>query len=269
MDGCNLCGGTEWTTLEEVAATRVVRCACGLVFVTPQPESAVIELAYRKEYYAPWAEQAPARAGIWRRRLAEVERAKRPPGELLDVGCATGDFLDCARAHGWHVRGTELSADACRAAGARGLRVHQGEIWEAGLAANTVDVVTCWHVLEHVRDPKRVVQEIRRVLKPGGFLFLATPNAEDYIFRAAYWLARGRRPTLYEPDERELHLFHFSPRTLRAMLTSAGLRDVVIGFDRGAAAVPSKRIVNELAYGWFRLTGLNWGMAMMAIARKA
>lgn len=269
MDGCNLCGGVDWTTLEEAAATRVVRCACGLVFVTPQPEPAVIERAYQQEYYAPWEAQTQVRAAIWRRRLAEVERVKHPPGDLLDVGCGTGDFLDCARAHGWRVRGTEVSAYACRAAGARGFLVHQGEIWEAGLSADTVDVVTCWHVLEHARDPTRIVREIYRVLKPGGALFLATPNVEDYLFRAAYRLARGRRPPLYEPDERELHLFHFSPRTLRALLVSAGFQRVMIGFDRDAAAVLSKRLVNELAYGWFRLTGMNWGMAMTAIAPKA
>lgn len=268
MEGCNLCGATEWTVLEEVSSTRVVRCACGLVFVTPQPSRPVIEKAYEQEYYSPWEEQAALRAGIWKRRLDEVDALRPPPGDLLDVGCGTGAFLSLARERGWRVTGTELSAYACRAAGAQGIRAIQGEVWEARLPAASFDVVTCWHVIEHVADPKQVVQECARLLRPGGWLLLATPNVEDRIFRAAYRLARGRRPPLYEADERELHLFHFSPRTLHALLRAGGFHDVSIGFDRGAAAVLSKRAVNELAYAWFRLTGVNWGMALTGTARK-
>lgn len=268
MESCNLCGGTDWKVLETVSSTRVVRCACGLVFVTPQPSRSVIEQAYEQEYYSPWDEQAALRAGIWRRRLADVEARRSPPGDLLDVGCGTGAFLALARERGWRVTGTELSGYACRAAEAQGIRAVRGEVWEAGLPAASFDVVTCWHVIEHVADPRRVLEELHRLLRPGGRLLLATPNVEDYIFRAAYWLARGRRPTLYEPDERELHLFHFSSRTLRALLASVGFRDIETGFDRGAAAVWSKRAVNELAYAWFRLTGVNWGMALTGSARK-
>lgn len=269
MDGCDLCGGWDWTTLEETTGIRVVRCACGLIFLTPQPDRDVIERAYQQDYYMAWKAQGAARARIWRCRLAEVERVKQPPGELLDVGCGTGDFLACARARGWRVHGTEISAHACRETSARGITVHCGELWEAGLGAESMDVVTCWHVLEHVREPKRVVREIYRVLKPDGVFVVATPNADDHLFRAVYRLVRGRPASFYEPGERELHLFHFAPRTLRALLESAGFQLVTMGFDRNAAAVPSKRLVNELAYGWFWLTGINWGMAMTAVARKA
>jgi SAM-dependent methyltransferase len=146
--------------------------------------------------------------------------------------------------------------------------VVEGEVWEAGLPAGAFDVVTCWHVIEHASQPRRVIEEIHRVVRPGGWLVLATPNLEDHIFRAAYVLARGRRPRLYEPDGREVHLFHFSARTLRALVASAGFEVVEVGFDRGAAAVWGTGMVNGLAYVWFRLTGLNWGMALELVARK-
>jgi len=151
---------------------------------------------------------------------------------------------------------------------ALGLTAVKGEVWEAEFAARTFDVVTCWHVIEHAADPRRVIEEIHRVLRPGGWLVLATPNLEDHIFRGAYALARRRRSLLFEPGERELHLFYFSAGTLRRLAVSAGFEVLEVGFDRGAAAEWGKRVVNELAYVWFRLAGLNWGMALELLARK-
>jgi len=268
VDACNLCGGTGWDTLEEAGDTRVVRCECGLVFIIPQPARSLIERAYDAEYYAPWETQRALREGIWRRRFERMESLFSAPGRLLDVGCGMGEFLRLARARGWRVSGTELSPYAVRAAAALGLTVSEGEIWEAALPSDAFDVVTCWHVLEHAADPRRIVEEAHRVLGPGGWLVLATPNLEDRIFRAAYRLARGRAAPLFEPDERELHLFHFSPRTLGRLVGAVGFEVVEIGFDRGAATGGGKRLVNEVAYLWFRLTGLNWGMALELWARK-
>jgi len=265
---CNLCGGGRWETLEEAAGTRVVRCGCGLVFVTPQPARAALEGAYDEAYYRPWGDQQRLRARIWRGRVERVAALAPPPGRLLDVGCGTGTFLERARARGWDVAGTELSRAGAAAARAAGLAVAEGELWEAGFPEGTFDVVTCWHVIEHVADPRRLVGEMARVLRPGGALVLATPNLEDRIFRAAYLLARRRRPRLYEPGEREVHLYVFSSPTLRSLLVSSGFDEVTIEFDRGAAAVWGKRLINELAYAWYRATGINWGMALQGVAHK-
>lgn len=268
MSACNLCGGTSWETVETVGPTRVVRCRCGLVFVTPAPPRAALEGAYDEAYYRPWAAEVPRRERIWRRRLAAVEALVARPGRLLDVGCGTGDFLTLARARGWDVTGTELSPYAAKVATSRGLTVVPGEVWEAGLPSDRFDIATCWHVIEHVADPKRALEEIRRVLRPGGWLVLATPNLDDHIFSAAYLLARCHRPALYEEGEREVHLFHFGARPLRALVGAAGLQVVELGFDRGAAVRGGKRVVNEIAYLWFRLTGRHWGMAFQLVARK-
>ena len=268
LEGCNLCGDTCWETLEQTGDIRVVRCACGLVFVTPQPFRAALEQRYDAAYYQPWAAQAHPRAALWRRRLDRIARLAAPPGHLLDVGCGTGEFLGFARESGWEVTGTELSPYAADATGAAGLPVFAGEVWEAGFPPARFDVVTCWHVIEHVSDPRRVVAELFRVLRPGGYCLLATPNLDDRIFRAAYALARGRRARLYETEEREVHLYFFSARTLGELAKSAGFEMARLGFDRGAAVDGGKRLINEAAFAWFRLTGVNWGMGLELIARR-
>ena len=269
MDRCDLCGGADWRTLEAVGPARVVRCRCGLVFVTPQPTRAALEAAYDPDYYRPWSAQARLRERIWRARVRKVAALSPPPGRLLDVGCGDGAFLREAARRGWTVAGTEVSRAGADMARAAGVPVFAGELQEARLPAQAFDVITCWHVIEHVTTPRRLVGEMHRLLAPGGVLVLATPNLDDHLFRLAYRLARRRRPRLYEPNEREVHLFVYSGDTLRRLLAAEHFTEIRLGFDRGAAAVWSKRAVDALAHGWYRLTGIHWGMALEVTARKA
>ncbi len=268
MDRCNLCGGIDWEPLERAGETTVVRCRCGLVFLHPQPPGGHIQAAYVQEYYRPWEGQGSLRSKIWKDRIAQVIQCCPERGRLLDVGCGTGTFLEVARAEGWEVMGTEFSHYATQVATTKGLSVTTGEVWESNLNAGSFDVITCWHALEHATDPARIVKECHRLLRPGGWLFLATPNVQDHIFQFSYLLAKGHRPVLYEPQERELHLYFFSASTLRNLLTAAEFQVAHVGFDRGAAAVWSKWAVDQVAYWWFRVSGIHWGMALELWARK-
>jgi len=263
---CNLCGGTTWKTRERHGATRVVECRCGLVFVTPVPSRGVIEAAYQDDYYEAWQAQGSARRRMWERRADLVDEVAGTAGRLLDVGCGDGTFLRTAQKHGWRVVGTELSRNAVERS--KDVQLSQGEVWEAAFPASSFDVVTSWHVIEHAGDPMRMAREMNRLLTPGGWLILATPNVNDYIFRVGYAAGRLRWPTLYEADERELHLYHFSESTLVRLLAEAGFTEIRTGFDEGAATVPSKRAVNRLAHAWYRLTGVNWGIGLLVVARK-
>jgi len=263
---CALCGSVRWRTRESVDDFRVVECECGLVFVTPQPATAALVGAYDDAYYTGWREQSRARTRLWQRRLAVVAAAAGRTGRLLDVGCATGDFLVIARDAGRQVSGTEFSPAGTRAAVSRGLDVKLGELWEAGFATAAFDVVTAWHVLEHARDPRRVLEECHRLLPPGGTLVLAVPNVDERFFALAYRLARGRPERLFDPRDREVHLFHFSARTLAALVDSVGFTVRRVGFDHGAAIVGPKLWINRVAAAWFGATGVNWGLGLELVA---
>jgi SAM-dependent methyltransferase len=139
-------------------------------------------------------------------------------GALLDVGCGVGIFLEVAAASGFDVQGVEVSTWASEFARARGLQVSTGTLREAAYPAESFDVVTVNHVLEHLPDPLATLAEVRRVLRGGGLLVIGVPNFGSF----AAILRRGRWRSLL-PDQ---HLWQFTRGSLRNLLESAGFGPV-------------------------------------------
>jgi SAM-dependent methyltransferase len=246
-----------------------MRCrGCGLVFLDPLPAAALRQETYGAAYYDPWeGAQARARARLWLRRLRLLE-AREPAGTLLDVGCGDGRFLEAARNSGWSVDGIEFSPEGARRAAARlGRPVAVGDLVRERVLRGPYDVVTLWHVLEHLPDPGAMLDAARARLRPGGLLAAAVPNLDNLPFRTAYVVARGRRPPLYEEGAREPHLTHFSPATLRALLAARGFEAVEIRRDP-CALTPAKRVVDTVAAVLSRLCGRLLTDAQLALARR-
>ena len=103
---------------------------------------------------------------------------KRPKGKLLDVGCGNGDFLVFARRAGWRALGVEPDPKAVETARARGLTVHLGGLEVLESEREAFDGVTMNHVIEHVHYPRATLQACHRLLKPGGWLWIETPNLD-------------------------------------------------------------------------------------------
>ena len=251
------------------ADIATVRCAgCSLVFVDPVPPEATLPDSYGADYYQPWqGREERARARLWKRRLATIER-RSPRGALLDVGCGDGLFLKVARDAGWSIEGVEFSPEGARRASQRlGRPVAVGDLARERLLMGPFDVMTLWHVLEHLVEPAAMLDAARLRLRPGGLLVIAVPNLDNLPLQLAYRLARRRPMPLYEKGAREPHLSHFNPSTLAAFLARRGFGNVEIGPDR-CALVPAKRAIDACAAVLSVLSRRLLTDAMLAFARR-
>jgi SAM-dependent methyltransferase len=191
------------------------------------PCPGAIQEAYREEYYGVGARKfVPAIEGIVdqfrdRRALlaARLLRAGGAPASarVLDIGCGSGQFLARLRRMGHECHGTELSPETgARAARIPGLALQYGALTPETFPAGSFDLISIWHVLEHLPDPDSVLRLCRAWLRPGGTLLLAVPNIDS-------WQARLFGGAWFHLDPPR-HLYHFNRRSLTGALAGSGFR---------------------------------------------
>jgi 2-polyprenyl-3-methyl-5-hydroxy-6-metoxy-1,4-benzoquinol methylase len=234
---CPICGSHEGRDVAREFGIAIASCGrCGLVYTrTPlrdaQAHYAVAPDAMLAKYEPIFAGTRPhPRDPNYREHVAFLNELQ-PPGDLLDVGSHCGFFLRVARAHGWRTTGVEPSATSAALARERfGLDVREGFLEQARLPGRAYDVVTLTDVLEHVSRPAELLAEVRRVLRPGGRVFVKVPNAR-YVLAKHRVLRWARRATADVFDARE-HLVYYSSATLSRLLQDSG-------FEVERLAVPS------------------------------
>lgn len=138
----------------------------------------------------------------------------RQLNRLLDVGCGAGLFIQAAARAGWNTEGVEISQSAVEHLRGLGLNVFHGDLSQAGYAEGYFDVVVASELLEHVPEPRGLIQEIARVLRPGGLFWATTPHAKGISARIL-----GMKWSVISPPE---HLQLFSLKGMRSLLSSAG-----------------------------------------------
>lgn len=224
---CLACGAALEVEREPAERAQLVSCPdCDTSLTspvpTPDPRSDRIwrvQYGGKRERKRPqWLAEARLRIG-WLK--ASLPAGRLEDTAILDVGAAAGEFVEAAAELGLDVRGVEPSPWAARIAQQRGLDVHEGDLgsW-AQRQSEPVDVVTMWHVLEHLPDPDAVLGDVRGVLRPGGYLALEVPNGTSSEARAL-----GADWPHAQPDE---HVTHFSPDGLRSLLHRCGFEVVLI-----------------------------------------
>ncbi|HEX7903581.1 MAG TPA: class I SAM-dependent methyltransferase [Chitinophagaceae bacterium] len=205
----------------------IAECSdCSVRFTQDVPDSQSISPYYKSEAYISHTNTSKGlinsvyqlvrkKTMIGKRKL--VQKATRlQQGKLLDVGSGIGTFAHEMKQSGWDVTGLEPDEDA-RNIAARLYPIELTDITQFyKLPAGSFDVITLWHVLEHVHDLQDYIQQLKRLLSEKGKLFIAVPNytSKDATAYKECWAA-------YDVPR---HLYHFSPRAMQVLMERNGLK---------------------------------------------
>lgn len=244
---CPICADPDGQTLWTRHGFRWLRCPRdGMVWVSPRLTEASVDEIYRRvdaRKAATLGGRGPAReigpgSASTALPLARDQRERGPggeglnpryralldslaeglggPGRLLEPGAFDGDFLRVAQRLGWQAEGTEINAAALARARARGLTMHGGRLAELDLAPASYDAIVLRDVLEHLPDPLAELRLLRRLLRPGGLLYIWVPNLGALTGR----LLGARWGAVVFP----WHFSYVDGRSLPALLAAAGFR---------------------------------------------
>ena len=225
---CCICNRNETKEVKINNKYMLVRCKfCGLIYVNPQHGLEELKKIYSDDYflsrnsdelgYDDYFSDSENIMKTAMRRLKVIEKIISP-GRLLDVGCAYGFFLEAAKRRGWQAWGVELAkTPAAYARDILGFKVLCQDIESVNLGGEKFDAVTLWDVIEHLADPRKVVEKLRSLIDDHGLLILTTPDIESLPAR----ITRNRWIGFKSPDE---HLWYFSRCTIIKLLESAGFK---------------------------------------------
>ncbi|SEK78757.1 Methyltransferase domain-containing protein [Aquimarina amphilecti] len=165
-----------------------------------------------------------------------ISTLNKGSGSLLDIGAGTGDFLIQADLKYWKVKGVEPSVQAKELAKEKGILLESDT---ADLPSHEYDVITMWHVLEHVPDLTDQIKELKRLVKPGGYVVIAVPNFKsfDAEYYNSYWAA-------YDVPR---HLWHFSKNSIKALFAKEDIyleKTLPLIFDSFYVALLSEKYKN-------------------------
>jgi SAM-dependent methyltransferase len=227
LTACPGCGGDRSSAISLGGRHELRRCAsCELVYA---PEYADPDDVYTEGYltgdtefgldlFHPLFQEFLAFAAAKRLDIIEALQPRR--GRLLDVGCGSGEVLAVARDRGWEVAGAEPVPQSAEIARGRGLDVRSALLDDAGFEEASFDVVTAFHVLEHIPTGVAFLRDLARYARPGGLVVVEVPNwgSFDRERKGAEW--PGVRPLE--------HVAHYDPATARRTLERAGLQPVEV-----------------------------------------
>lgn len=204
----NLIFGTDYDLVECMH--------CGVMYFDPMPTVVELSQFYSGSYYDFDKSREEGKGMAFARRLMRW----KPTGKFLDVGCATGFFINGIRTHSnWEVYGTDFGESAVRFARENlGLNVVQGDLDAAAFPDAFFDYVHVNNVLEHVLTPVVLLKECRRIIKPDGVLFLSVPNGfNDGLDLIDFW-KEEKKPA----RSKNGHIFFFPSQTLLMLFDKIG-----------------------------------------------
>ncbi len=254
---CIACNSTDKSVVFREFDVPVLRCrACGHVnsdYASDQHYDQYFAHEITRDEVYWWDE---AHRGMYREFGAKFLRNKS--GNLLDIGAGLGYFVQFALTYpGWDAVGYEISPPAVEyARNALGLkeRMFLGAVEESDFPAGYFDLITLWDVIEHIPNPDILLSYVFRLLKPGGSLFLATPNAPIQIAKARVKAGvLGMRQGTQYLDAKD-HVNLYTPASLRLVLQRVGFQSVRYTHIRPIQSVSGSRnpALRGVKNAWYR-----------------
>ena len=259
---CNLCGEDDTILVFKKDEYNIVRCNnCGLLYTNPRDSELEIAKIYQRPYFELEKFAGRARIGYrdylkdkeihklyFKKKLRQVRRHKKK-GTLLDVGCATGYFLEKAKKAGFDAWGIDISSYAIKEA--RKIvgknKAYVGTAKDISIKRKNFDVVTIYQTLEHSSDPLGDLLRIYKLLIPGGLLVITVPDQGSFFEKILKksWFA-------YKPKE---HLYYFDSKTIKKILKKAGFVKIMVRWD-DTRPYPLYYILERLSYLYPKFKGL-------------
>ena len=258
---CNLCGTKDILSIDN--DHNIFRChRCGYIFDNPRPTIDEIVSSYsREDQYDSWLEKEKSRDALWQRRLKMVKRLKNE-GTLLDVGTGIGQFLHFAR-DDFEAEGTEISESAIKVAREKyRLNLKKGQLEDIDFGDCRFDVITLFHVLEHVPDPSALLERCYNLLKEKGVIVIAVPNDINSFIKRPFKrllsilrIGRFRRFGIFglpkielNGSTTEIHVSHFTVSSLKNGLARKGFVVVQDTLDPYYAVTGVQKTIHDVLY---------------------
>ncbi|UWY29238.1 class I SAM-dependent methyltransferase [Flavobacterium sp. TR2] len=193
-----------------------------MLITSPQPELQNLGKYYESEDYISHTDNKRSlfekayhfvKNIALKNKLNLINSQQPQKGKLLDIGAGTGDFLLTAKNDGWETIGVEPSDRAKNIAKEKGISFVE-EI--SALESNSLDVITMWHVLEHVPNLEHQIRELKRLLKPTGTLIVAVPNYKSFD--------AGHYETFWAAYDVPIHFWHFSKKSIQLLFERVDMK---------------------------------------------
>ncbi|GAA4109559.1 class I SAM-dependent methyltransferase [Aquimarina addita] len=186
-----------------------------MLVTNPKPDDKVLGTYYESEDYISHTDSKRSffekiyhivKSYALRKKVKLIYEINGEKGDLLDIGAGTGDFLIEAKKSNWNIEGVEPSQQARQLANIKGIELVSDT---TQYTSSSFDIITMWHVLEHVPDLRNQIKELKRLLKPNGYVLIAVPNFKSYdaTYYKSFWAA-------YDVPR---HLWHFSKKSIQKL----------------------------------------------------
>ena len=228
LSNCPVCNSTQTSLFLECKDNtvsretfQIVQCdLCGFKFTNPRPEEDKLGVYYKSEDYVSHSNTKKGFINSTYQSVRKYTLLKKlqliskyyKSGKILDIGCGTGEFLNTCKNAKWETIGIEPDPDARKmAADNFGLDIRQESALK-DLTEHSFDIISMWHVLEHVPRLNERIEELKRLIKPNGIIIIAVPNCNslDAKIYKENWAA-------YDVPR---HLYHFTPKDIELLFKS-------------------------------------------------